>query len=138
MPRGSTSERIDALFDLLMDRPDGVTIDEIVEELRLPDHSSARHVIREFRLVFGESDVNLVANPQGKGKRWNYSLVGTPEAAQQWAHNRIRDAETRLQTMAAVARSIVNATDGRTVDGRKARLMESTLTYLSTQLGNIE
>jgi hypothetical protein len=118
-----TDEQLTALFDLLMDSPEGVTIDEIALHVGVVKRH-ADDVVHEFRLLFGNDDtVNLPADPNGRGERWLYTLSGTMEHSERWALNRIADAETRLETLHAVLASAERAVDGRSLAGRKVRIL---------------
>lgn len=128
------AERVDLLFDLLNEHPQGVTLAEIMPAIQVRDKSHANRVIRAFRLMFAKEKVNLTATPQGPGEEWLYTLGAEPEV---WAANRVGDTESRLETMAAVMQSVVNATDGRTLVGRKARKMEVAFRHLQEDLDSI-
>ena len=97
----------------------------------------ATQVVRRLRLVFAGDDINLVCEPQMLREPWVYKLVGNVEDARSWSTNRISDIETRLETIQAVAESLTNATDGRTIEGRKARKIHRTLGYLIGELAEI-
>jgi hypothetical protein len=56
------------------------------------------------------------------GGRHVYRLTGASEPVNVWTHRRIRDTETRLETMGAGASSLVNSTDG-SYEAIPARLM---------------
>jgi len=132
----TSDEHLSALFDLLMDR-DSVTIDEIAAYLAVTK-TRADVVVRDFRLLFGDDDtINLVATPSGQRERWDYSLQGTLEGAEPWALNRIADAESRLDTMAAVLASIERGIDGRTLAGRKARILRRAITRAREDLADL-
>lgn len=128
-----TDQRVTQLFDLLMEHPEGITWPEISKKLGI-DHGETNHVIRAFRLTFGTDTVNLTATPQGARAKWLYTLDAKSEA---WAENRIGDAEARLETMAAMMKSVVNATNPRTLAGRKARKMEIAFRHLQEDLAEL-
>lgn len=115
-------ELLTNLFDVLVRRPDGVTLDEISAELEVPPRR-ARSVIRTFRLTFGEDDtINLICDPNGQNNQWLYRLTGSMVETEPWAKNRLDDAEARLTTMSTVLASVERGLDGRSVEGRKARI----------------
>lgn len=66
--------------------------------------------------------------------QWRYKLVSNRADVEPWAKNRITDAESRLDTMTAIMKPIVAATDGRTKDGRIAREMYLTFRQLKERL----
>jgi hypothetical protein len=94
--------------------------------------------VRTLRLRLADEGVNLVCEAQGPHDAWLYLLVSEREDAGWWARNRLGDSETRLATIESVAQTVVNVTDGRTTDGKKARLMQSTLHALVAQLSVLD
>jgi len=126
--------RRDELFAYAALRPHGFTVDEAMVDLDM-DHRGINCAIRNLRHFLGDTDsVNLTCDPQGRGERWLYRLVGAMDDVRPWADNRIRDSRTRLVTMTAMMRSVVAATDGRTTEGRLARAMERGLRHLVEDL----
>jgi hypothetical protein len=89
---------------------------------------------RRLRLTFADDSINLVCHPRGQGQDWEYELVGDYAKARGWIANRILDTESRIETERAVMSSIANNIDGRTVQGRKVRLISSVLGGLQEQL----
>jgi hypothetical protein len=130
------SDRVTDLFDYAVAHPNGFTKDDIEADLGW-EPATTQWVARNLRLTFADDDINLVCEPQGQGERWLYKLVGNPDDARIWATNRTADLESRLRTMAAVASSLENATDGRTVEGRKARKIHRSLARLVEDLEDI-
>jgi hypothetical protein len=65
-------------------------------------------------------------------------LTGDYDEVAPWHHNRIHDCESRLETIENVARSIVLATDAKTVEGRKSRLMVKVIHRLREDIGDID
>ena len=129
--------RRDFLFDYAVNNPDGFVIDELMAYGW--SHHQTNQAIRDLRLFFaGTGDtVNLPCDPQGRGARWLYRLVGDLQSVQGWTTNRVRDAEARVRTMQAMMQSIVAATDGRSTAGRKARVMERAFLRLIEDLDTI-
>jgi hypothetical protein len=122
MKKRNMDEYLTALSDLLMSTPEGVTIHQIASALGLSVRDAAR-VVRAFRLLFRDDTVTLVAWTNGQNQPWLYRLAGTAVDAEPWILNRTQDGESRLETMQAVYTPIVANTDGRTVEGRKARII---------------
>lgn len=99
------------------------TNEEAMAALGINHLGAFNRVARRLRLLLGDDDrINLVCDPQGRSERWLYRLVGSPEDAGPWVANRLRDLQARLETQHAVSQSLVSATDGRTTEGRKARI----------------
>lgn len=123
------------LFDFAVSRPEGFTNVEAMAELEIKRLSDFNRSARRLRITLGEDDeINLVCDPQGSGEKWLYRLVGNLEEAGPWVANRLRDMEARLETQHGVAKSVVTATDGRSVEGRKARLFAKVYSRLREDL----
>jgi hypothetical protein len=131
--------RRDALFDLLVASPQGVTVDEIAFRL-VCSLNRVRLAIRDLRIFLGDDDtINVPCRPQGTDERWLYTLEsGLTDSTRIWSANRIGDTETRLHTMHAVSSSAVAATDERTIEGRKARVIERGLRRTIEDLEEID
>jgi len=126
--------RRDDLFLLAVAEPNGITVDDMMQHLGC-NHRDVNQAIRDLRAFLGDTDdLNFPCDPQGQGERWLYRLVGNYDDVRAWAANRVGDAESRLRTMQAMLASIVRATDGRTVAGRRARIMETALRHLVEDL----
>lgn len=136
MSRRRISENVALLFDFATAKPDGFTQPEAAAYLDVDERQMPRF-INALRHEFADGDINLVCEPNGKGEKWLYRLVGRPEDARIWHTNRIGDTESRLETMQSVAHSMVGATDGRTIEGRKARVIDRQLTRLIEDLAVI-
>lgn len=129
----ATTDRASALFDFAVDNPDGFTRDEACEELDLTKDEFFK-AARDVRRAFAEDTITLSCDPQGSGEQWLYRLVGTVDDSSPWVSNRLGDAESRFVTIAAVIGAIKNSTDGRTVNGRKAREIHLSVTQLLERL----
>lgn len=128
---------VDALFDYAVANPDGFTNQQFMDEHGLTHLTHFNKVANRLRAALADDTITLICDPQGSGERWTYRLVGNVEDGSPWVQNRLRDAESRFSTMAAVVTSLVNATDGRTLDGRRARLMLKSLTRLREDLADL-
>lgn len=132
----SIDEKIQTLWDYAVAHPDGFDRYEIEADIGWTNRDLS-YVARHLRNFLADDEINLIATPQGKGEAWRYQLVGNIEDAGPWSRNRLLDTETRLKTMHAVSKSLVQATDGRTADGRKARIMEKALRRLKEDLDDL-
>ncbi|MDQ3307570.1 MAG: hypothetical protein M3499_04315 [Actinomycetota bacterium] len=125
------------LYDFAVRHPDGFTYVDVGRDFgwsRVYFYA----VVRVVRSVFAGDAIALVCTPPTTGSEpWLYELVSTYDAARPWAVNRIGDMESRLDTVHGVASSLTNATDGRTMEGRKVRKIESTVGYLLRELADI-
>lgn len=111
------------LFDLLVAKPDGVTINEIAKKFDVPVHI-ARGLTRHLRKILGNDDtVNVICTPQSHREQWRYQLVGNYDEGSAWVSNRIGDVETRIETMNSVVSALARALDKRTVQGRRAMVI---------------
>ena len=121
------------LFDFAVVHPDGFTNQEAMDEFGWT-RSRFTRIARQVRLILADDTITLTCDPEGQRERWRYRLVGTYHDSRGWSSNRLRDLEARLETIQAFAASIVNATDGRRVDGRKAKLILAVVGALREQL----
>ncbi|MPZ14297.1 MAG: hypothetical protein GEU73_07710 [Chloroflexi bacterium] len=120
-------QRAEELFTLLADGDRDR--DEICAD-RGWDYSQMRQAVQQLRdMLAADGDViNVVAEPNGWQQPWMYGLrdggaILDPEQSR-WMTNRLGDTERRIKTISHVLDAAVNATDGRTVEGRKARIYE--------------
>lgn len=121
------------MLAILAGAPDGITMPDMCEQLDWPIWRGHRAKTL-IRRVCAETDtINLVCEPAGFGP-WLYLLVGTLEDATTWVTIRLHDTESRLATMQNVMASLVRASDGRSTDGRKARMLERTFRHLIEDL----
>ena len=128
----------DNLFDFAVANPEGFTANQGSTALDCGS-TALKTAIRDLRLFLGEfDDINLPCNPQGGGEPWLYQLAGTLDDIRPWGTNRINDAESRIRTIQAVFESIVHATHGNSIAGRKARVIERSLSRLIEDLDTIQ
>lgn len=132
------AEKMGRLFDYAASQPEGFTYKDVEKDLGWHKPEFMR-VSRQLRLLLGHDDqINLICDRQGRWQPWRYQLVGTMDQAREWGRNRIDDAEARMRTIAAVLDSIVRATDGRSRDGRRARIMQRAMTRAMEDLAEID
>lgn len=129
----ASQRRAGDLYDFAVSRPDGFTAPEARAKFAW-DARTFRDALRTLRLTFADDSINLVCDPQGDSQPWLYRLVGTYDEASGWSANALQHAEARLETIEAVAQSVVGATDGRTTDGKRARLIYKTVHFLRDSL----
>lgn len=122
------------LYDLLADKPKGLTAPEMADTLDWAV-GKVKSRVHDLRLLLGDDTINVPCEkPEGPSSPWIYRLVGRPEDARLWVENRLEDTETRLHTIHSVTRTCVNATDARTVPGKRARKMEQAIRHLIEDL----
>jgi hypothetical protein len=137
MTTAREQHRID-LLDYALASPGGITVEDMMSQFGW-NHGTANTAIRDLRLYLGDfEDIAFPGDPQGGTQPWLYRLVGNLDDIRAWASNRVTDADSRLRTMQASMRSIVNATNGRTKEGRKARVTEKALRRLIEDLDDID
>lgn len=132
-PTAPEDDRAGLLFDYAVTHPDGFTNEQASADLDWTLHVF-NEAARALRLILGDDTITLVCDPTGPRERWRYRLVGNYTDARGWSSNRLRDMEARLETIQAVAATIVHATDGRKLDGRRARLILAVVGALREQL----
>lgn len=119
-------DRVTRMWDFLVGRPEGATIVELAADQELPVRNT-QDVVQALRDLLGGGDtINVVCDrdPDTPNGRWIYRLVGTPDGSREWQANQLAHLERRLITSEDIATSMVEATDGRTVQGRKARVIK--------------
>ena len=127
------------IYDALADEPDGLTMSQITNTVHMP-RSSCNIAIRTLRLTLAEDGDTLwvTCDPAGQRQEWVYRLVDGQRLVDAgesgWSTNRILDAQSRVHLLAASMKTAVEATDGRTTLGRKARHMERVLRHLDEDL----
>jgi len=122
------------LFDYLAARPDGVTMAAICHHFGWK-RVATNEALRALRLILADGDsITVVSEPDTPSAPWLVRLVGTYDDARWYVTNRLGDLEARIETQVGVARSLEAATDGRSTEGRKARMIRSTLSHLVEQL----
>lgn len=104
--------RAEQLQQYAEDMPEGFTRDDAMEYLGF-SYSQVRIAIRDIRLKLEEDEINLVADKQGRGEQWIYSLQGSRLAFDEYWTNRFKDLESRMVTLLAEGRSIHNKTGNR-------------------------
>lgn len=129
--------RAGVLFDYAASRPEGFLASDARADLDWSEKQFAT-AVRAFRLIFGEDEINLVTQQRGFGQPKLYQLVGDFDSARPFLAERMRTLEAMLRTTLAVANSISNGSDGRTVEGRKARFAVRHLGRLVEDIDEVE
>lgn len=111
--------RAGELYDFAAENPEGFRLWEFAEESECT-MGQASDAVSRLRKMLGDHEINLICDPEGWGP-WIYRLVETPQDARPWLLTRQGDTISRIKIQLEVARSGVNATDGRTIEGRYAR-----------------
>lgn len=110
-----------------------------VEGATLAEVSNAIRWARE-RFAEGSGEFNVVCVPLSgvpATSRFRYALVSSQEAAEPWVRIRVNDATARITTLVNVLGPVVRATDGRSLDGRRARLIETGVRHIQENLENL-
>lgn len=112
------------LFDLLADRDMSTT--DILTKTGW-DNSTLSAAVQRLRDTLRDGDITVPCDPQGSREPWLYQLMSgkyvVDEESTGWVPNRVKDTERRIRTMTSVLQTAVNATDGRSTLGRKAKVM---------------
>lgn len=137
MKKSLAITRAEQLFDYAISKPDGFTRPEACIDLEMtwPEFNSAVHRLRK---ILGYDDITLVCDPAGMRQPWTYRLSGELDSGSAWVSNRLRDSEARFTTIENVVKPLVSATDGRTTEGRRARVILRAVTRLREDLSDIE
>lgn len=99
---------ISRAFDLLVDSPRGITLDELVEHLEVPEHVTRQTINKVRELLSEDGDCNIIAVPDGRERR--YQLVNEAgEQVEAWAIFNRKYVESRLKTVEQVYSVLVRA-----------------------------
>lgn len=131
-------EKVEQVFDYLAGHPDGATGDEMAAWLEV-SKSTIQRVVHDLRIVLGGTD-SITVTCEALGlptEPHTYRLVGNLEDATGWLSARILEQEVRLETIEYSTASLVTGSDGRTLEGKKARKIHRTLKYLREELAEI-
>ena len=89
----------------LIDRPDGLDINELATLLGYTQRETVRAGLRALRL--NHPDLALVGKPRGKKQPWVWTLTATyDDSADWWITNRRGDLLTRMDSIRAVAENL--------------------------------
>ena len=132
-------QQVGDLFDLIAGHPaPGMTNLEMMAAFGGVSLGFVTRRINDIRMVLGDDTINLINEPEpGARGHHFYRLTGDPNEARGWLVNRFDDLDTRLNTIHSISQSLVNATDARTIPGRRARLTETALRHLIEDLENL-
>lgn len=132
------AEKMGRLFDYAAEHPDGFTYRDVENDLGWSKPYFIK-VARQLRLMLGNDDtINLVCDVQGRWQPWIYRLVGNFDHSRGWCRNRTDDAESRLATIGSILASVLNATDGRSRDHRRAKIMQRAISRAREDLAEID
>lgn len=109
-----------SLFDALADHPEGFTIHEIGVLLEIP-RQTANTVIRTLRLTLGQGD-SITVPYKIDGRQRRYFLASQVEALRERSEIRQATYASNMDTEIAMWTAVKAQTNGRTIEGRKARL----------------
>ncbi len=134
---GVTTVRAGELFDYAVEQPEGFESSDVCLELGWNKHQFEK-AARQLRRILADDEINLVCANQGFGKPSRYELVGDMNRAGPWIAGRLRSMESQLETVYNVSKSTINGSDGRTVDGKKARLINRHVGRLREDLADLD
>jgi len=132
-----TVTRAGMLFDYAATQPEGFLARDAMAAMQLNRDQYAK-AARALRKILADDSINLICLSEGFGQPKRYHLVGTLEKAGPWIQVRMRGIESQLESVLAVSSSLVNATDGRTVEGKKVRLVKRHVGRLVEDLGELD
>ena len=137
-PRRNPNELASEVFDAIMSAGDaGITITGL-QSATGANKNAVKKAIQRLRIMFGDDAHNVVCDPNGHNEEWLYRVVNGYERSRDWSANRVEDARTRLKTMRAVMESVTHATDGRSVAGKRSRIIERGLRHVLEDVEAIE
>lgn len=138
MTRNNMDDKAGQLFDFASGHARGFVFKQVHDKFGWERYTFGRAVRRVRRILRSNSDGTLICTPQGMSEPWRYQLTGNWQEAAPWAHNRIGDVESRLETIEDVTVGVLQVTDGRSADGRKAKLVVKVIRRLREDISDIE
>lgn len=133
----TTSVTADDLFDFAVAHPQGFTRSEFRTDFPVTSREFDS-LVRELRRILGDDDnIYLVCSTQGRGE-WRYQLIGNFDGSREWGVWMLAHSEARIETQQWLYRALVKALDGRTIEGRKAKMMERAMRHLHEELVAID
>jgi hypothetical protein len=130
-------DRSNTLFDILANAADGRTMAELVDTMETSDFH-VKQAIRDLRDILADDEVNVVCDVQPGHQPHVYRLVGNYADAKGWYAGRLNDMMRRATTMHAVAASIARGADQRTVEGKRAAIMERRLGQMIAEVQDVK
>lgn len=128
----------DELFDFAVAHPEGFTRGQACEEFTCASREYDT-AVRELRRILGTDDnIYLACWTNGNRGQWRYQLIGNFDGAREWGAWMLAHSEARIETQQWLYRALVKALDGRTVEGRKAKMMERAMRHLHEELVAID
>ena len=80
----------------------------------------------------------MICELNGFRQPWVYRLVaGNFDDARPWMENRVSDCEGRLTTLGSVVGTIAKSADGRSVAGKRARIMHRAIARAMEDLAEL-
>jgi hypothetical protein len=127
----------EAILFALLDAPDGLNSEQLCKLIGA-GRDRVRKSIRRLRQDLSGDTYTVIVEPNGTHQPWIYKVTSTPEDAREWQARRVGDLEARIETDRNVALSLVNATDGRSTEGKRVRLIALDLQHLIEKLQVID
>lgn len=124
--RGNASQRrAEKIFDLLSSGD--LTSHQLLARLgcHRTEFTKAIQTLRDILAASGDV-ISVVAEPHGPDQPWLYGLRAGKQIINaedsRWIPNQFQHAERRIKTIVHVLDVASNSLDGRTLDGKKARI----------------
>lgn len=135
---GHLEAHVNHMFDMLYAAPDGLTLQQMALMMNVSvDHTG--HIVQMLRDELADDTINVPCDPDPANPRGPhlYRLVGSMDAASPWLARRVLYCERAIRTTHAIASSLTNGLDGRSKQGRRARLLKKGLGRLIEDLDEL-
>lgn len=112
------------VLDMMCEKPEGVTLVQLVERLEVPEHIARRAVNKTREYLADDGDTNIIAVPYGRERR--YQLV-TESGAQtdSWVSFNKRYVHSRLRTVQQVYACLVRGAKSDRERDQAARILRT-------------
>jgi len=137
MARQTSAQRAEQLFDLLTDGD--LTSAQIIDKTGW-SYSQFLKAVQSLRDILAANGdvISVVAEPQGGREPWLYALragktiINAEDS--RWVINRLGDAQRRVTTILHVLQVAKETLDGRTIEGKKARIYHLHITRAQEEI----
>lgn len=146
MGNKASIKNVKALLEYARQTPEGFFLPDALIALGIPatltGNKKFYKIVHDLRSGLAETEYNLVCDKEPGESYRRYRLASTldrmedPNAS--WEKWSMKHIDTRVETMANVAESLVLATNSRSTEGKKARLAAKYLGRLREDLVEIE
>lgn len=139
--QSAVDKRAEELYDILSN---GDQTSHQITDKMVWSHWQLMSAVQNLRDILAANGdvISVTAEPQGHREPWLYGLRAgkaiIDTETSQWLPNRLQDTERRIKTIRHVLEAAVNSLDGRTTDGKKARIYHLHITRAQEEVAMLD